>query len=80
MPLMPAPHPAPHPPPGASPPQHVAETRYLDSSGLSVRNRSPGGWGGGRRESRAHPRFLYRLGTHGTVWGFGLSACRQLFA
>jgi hypothetical protein len=50
----------------------VAETRYRDSSGLSVRNRWPGGWGGdGESPPHAHP-FLYRLGTHGTVWGFEL--------
>jgi hypothetical protein len=35
----------------------VAETRYRDSSGLPVRNRSPGGWGGGGQESRARPSF-----------------------
>jgi hypothetical protein len=29
--------------------------------------------GGGDGESPAHaPRFPYRLGIHGTVWGFGL--------
>jgi hypothetical protein len=39
------------------PPQHVAETRYRDSSRPQVRNRSPGGWGGGWRESRARPSF-----------------------
>ncbi len=44
----------PTPRPARPPPQHVAETRYRyrDSSGLPVRNRSPGGWGGGGRESR----------------------------
>jgi hypothetical protein len=39
------------------PPQHVIETRYRDSSRPPVRNRSPGGWGGGWRESRARPSF-----------------------
>ncbi len=52
--LPPALPPTPRP---ARPPQHVAETRFWDSSGLSVRNRSPGGWGGGWRESRARPSF-----------------------
>jgi hypothetical protein len=67
------PRPAPHPRPARPPAQHVAETRYRDSSGPPVRNRSPGGWGGGDSESPAHaPRFPYRLGIHGTVWGFGL--------
>ncbi len=44
------------------PPQHVAETRYRDSLGLSVRNRSPGGWGGGWRESPARPSFPVSIG------------------
>jgi hypothetical protein len=35
----------------------VAETCYRDSSGPPVRNRSPGGWGGGGREARACPSF-----------------------
>ncbi len=62
----------PNPRQACPPAQHVAKTRYRDSSGLSVRNRSPGR-GGGDGESPAHaPRFRYRLGTHGTVWGFGL--------
>ena len=47
----------PTPRPARPPAQHVAETRYRDSSGLSVRNRSPGGWGGGWRESRTRPSF-----------------------
>jgi hypothetical protein len=37
--------------------EHVAETLYRDSSGLPVRNRSPGGWGGEGRESHARPLF-----------------------
>ncbi len=62
----------PTPRPARPPLQHVAETRYRDSSGPSVRNRLPGGWGGDG-ESPAHaPRFPYRLGIHGTVWGFRL--------
>ncbi len=36
----------PTPRPARPPVQHVAETRYRDSSGLSVRNRSTGGLGG----------------------------------
>ncbi len=57
-PLTPSPPPSPPPPARrVPPPQHLAETRYRDSSGLSVRNRSPGGWGGGWRESRARPSF-----------------------
>jgi hypothetical protein len=69
----------PTPCPARPPLQHVAETRYRDSSGPPVRNRSPGGWGGGGRESHAHaPRFPYRLGINGTVWGFGLTLTRLL--
>ncbi len=31
-------------------------------------------------ESPVHaPRFLYRLGTHGTVWGFGLIKYCEIF-
>ncbi len=51
------PRPAPHSLLGPSPPEHVAETRYRDSSRPPVRNRSPGGWGYGVRESRARPSF-----------------------
>jgi hypothetical protein len=35
----------------------VAETRFRDSSGPPVRNRSPGGWGWGGRKSRARPSY-----------------------
>jgi hypothetical protein len=46
----------PFPPPSSSPPpQHVAETHYRDLSRPPVRNRSPGGWGGGGRESQVRP-------------------------
>jgi hypothetical protein len=53
-------HPPARPPTPCSarnPAQRVAETRYRDSSRPPVRNRSPGGWGGGGRESRACPSF-----------------------
>ncbi len=45
------------PPPArpVPPRNYLPETRYRDSSDLPVRNRLPGGWGGGRRESRAGP-------------------------
>jgi hypothetical protein len=59
---------APHapPPPGAPPApgprpappcNYLPETRYWDSSDLPVRNRLPGGWGGGGHESLALPLF-----------------------
>jgi hypothetical protein len=47
----------PTPRPARPPAQHVAETRYRDSSRPPVRYRSPGRWGGGGRESRARPSF-----------------------
>jgi hypothetical protein len=47
----------PPPRPARPPAQHVAETRYRDSSGSPVRNRLPGGWGGGWRESSSRPLF-----------------------
>ena len=57
----------PNPRPARPPAQHVAETRYRDSSCPPVRNRSPGD-GVTEYESPAHaPRFPYRLGTHGTL-------------
>ena len=52
------------------PPQHVAETRYRDSSGPSVRNRSTGGWGWGGRESRACPS--YPVSIRYTQYGVGI--------
>jgi hypothetical protein len=54
-------------PPGPSPPPRNTWPRhtYRDSSGPPVRNRSPCGWGGGGRESRARPSS-YRLGINGT--------------
>jgi hypothetical protein len=48
------------PPPArpAPPPRnYLPETRYRDSSDLPVRNRLPGGWGGGGRESPARSSF-----------------------
>ena len=45
----------PIPRPARPPAQHVAETRYRDSSRPPVRNRSTFGWGWGGRESRARP-------------------------
>ena len=47
----------PTPRPARPPAQHVAETRYRDSSRPPVRNRSTCGWGYGVRESRARPSF-----------------------
>ncbi len=53
----PPPPPPAHPPPARTVPprNYLPETRYRDSSDLPVRNRLPGGWGGGGRESRARP-------------------------
>ncbi len=55
------------PPPPARPPRlarpprnYLPETQYRDSSDLPLRNRLPGGWGGGGCESRALP-WLPRL-------------------
>ncbi len=45
----------PTPRPARPPAQHVAETRFRDSSRPPVRNRSTCGWGWGGRESRARP-------------------------
>jgi len=47
----------PTPRPARPPAQHVAETRYRDSSRPPVRNRLTYGWGYGVRESRARPSF-----------------------
>ena len=47
----------PIPRPARPPAQHVAETRYRDSSRPPVRNRLTYGWGYGVRESRARPSF-----------------------
>ncbi len=72
-PSRPPPRPA-HPPPGQSPPattcpRHATETHraYQWEIGCLVD-------GVGEDASHAHaPRFPYRLGINGTVWGFGLS-------
>ncbi len=68
----------PTPRPARPPAQHVAETRYRDSSRPPVRNRSTGGWGWEGRESRARPSLPVSI--RYTRYGVGIRVKLQQWA
>ncbi len=76
-PLTPSPPPGPPPPARRVPPPRNTWPRHATVTHRAHQweiDRLVDG-GGGDGESPAHaPRFPYRLGIHGTVWGFGLIA------